>query len=167
MRDDKDEQSQVRQIIGYIGELIYEQYLKEKLKVEYEFSADEGVGEYDFKYTDVDGHTVYVDVKTNLYSLKDGNSPFYLHRTQNGFMHENPQADYRIVRISLKDLHLDKGRDSYSTLRDVHGKDQNPRDNSRLKDDCRKLAAHYWKHAQIEEFTSDSPEYAIRIERRQ
>jgi hypothetical protein len=160
-------ESQVRQIIGYIGELIYEQYLKETLKIDYEFSADKGVGEYDFKYTDTDGHTVYVDVKTNLYSLKDGNSPFYLHRTQNGFMHENPHADYRIVRISLKDLHLDKGRDSYSTLRDVHGKDQNPRDNSRLKDDCRKLAAHYWKHAQIEEFTSDSPEYAIRIERRQ
>lgn len=165
--EDESQESQVRQIIGYIGELIYEQYLKETLKVDYEFSADKGVGEYDFKYTDTDGHTVYVDVKTNLYSLKDGNSPFYLHRTQNGFMHENPQADYRIVRISLKDLHLDKGRDSYSTLRDVHGKDQNPRDNSRLKDDCRKLAAHYWKHAQIEEFTSDSPEYAIRIERRQ
>jgi hypothetical protein len=161
------EESKVRQIIGYIGELIYEHYLKETLRVDYEFSADKGVGEYDFKYTDTDGHTVYVDVKTNLYSLKDGNSPFYLHRTQNGFMHENPQADYRIVRISLKDLHLDKGRDSYATVRGVHGKDQNPRDNSRLKEDCRKLALHYWKHAQIEEFTSDSPEYAIRIERRQ
>lgn len=161
------EESKVRQIIGYIGELIYEHYLKETLRVDYEFSADKGVGEYDFKYTDSDGHTVYVDVKTNLYSLKDGNSPFYLHRTQNGFMHENPHADYRIVRISLKDLHLDKGRDSYATVRGVHGKDQNPRDNSRLKEDCRKLALHYWKHAQIEEFTSDSPEYSIRIERRQ
>lgn len=165
--EDESQESQVRQIIGYIGELIYEHYLKETLKVDYEFSADKGVGEYDFKYTDTDGHTVYVDVKTNLYSLKDGNSPFYLHRTQNGFMHENPQADYRIVRISLKDLHLDKGRDSYSTLRGVYGKDQNPRDNSRLKEDCRKLALHYWKHAQIEEFTSDSPEYVIRIEIRQ
>lgn len=164
--EDESQESQVRQIIGYIGELIYEQYLKEILKVEYEFSADEGIGEYDFKYTNIDGHTVYVDVKTNLYSLKDGNSPFYLHRTQNGFMHENPQADYRIVRISLKDLHIDKGRDSYAALRDVHGEDQNPRNNSRLKDDCKKLARYYWKHALEEQFTNDSPEYAIRIERR-
>lgn len=164
--EDESQESEVRQIIGYIGELIYEQYLKETLKVEYEFSADEGIGEYDFKYTETDGHTVYVDVKTNLYSLKDGNSPFYLHRTQNGFMHENPQADYRIVRISLKDLHIDKGHDSYAALRDIHGKDQNPRKNSRLKNDCKKLASYYWKHAIIEQFTNDSPEYAIRIERR-
>lgn len=163
MSDEKDEQSQVRQIIGYIGELIYEHYLKEKLRVNYEFSADNGVGEYDFKYIDTDGHTVYVDVKTNLYSLKDGNSPFYLHRTQNGFMHANPQADYRIVRISLKDLHLDKG---YADARDVHGKDQDPRSNQRLNDECRRIAKNYWRMAKIEEFTSDSPEYAIRIERR-
>lgn len=163
MADEKDEQSQVRQIIGYIGELIYEHYLKEKLRVNYEFSADNGVGEYDFKYTDTDGHTVYVDVKTNLYSLKDGNSPFYLHRTQNGFMHANPRADYRIVRISLKDLHLDKG---YADARDVHGKDQDPRANQRLNDECRRIAKNYWRMAKIEEFTSDSPEYAIRIERR-
>jgi hypothetical protein len=163
MADEKDEQSQVRQIIGYIGELIYEHYLKEKLRVNYEFSADNGVGEYDFKYTDTDGHTVYVDVKTNLYSLKDGNSPFYLHRTQNGFMHANPQADYRIVRISLKDLHLDKG---YADARDVHGKDQDPRVNQRLNDECRRIAKNYWRMAKIEEFTSDSPEYVIRIERR-
>ena len=163
MADEKDEQSQVRQIIGYIGELIYEQYLKEKLKVEYEFSADEGIGAYDFKYTDTDGHTVYVDVKTNLYSLKDGNSPFYLHRMQNGFMHENPQADYRIVRVSLKDLNLDK---SYADARDIHGKDQNPRDNWRLKRECQRIAKNYWRVAKIEEFAEDSPEYAIRIERK-
>jgi hypothetical protein len=81
-------------------------------------------------------------------------------------MHENPQADYRIVRISLKDLHIDKGHDSYAALRDIHGKDQNPRKNSRLKNDCKKLASYYWKHAIIEQFTNDSPEYAIRIERR-
>ena len=164
--DNSEEESKVRQIIGYIGELIYEHYLKEILKVEYEFSADDGIGEYDFKYTDKDGHIVYVDVKTNLYSLKDGNSPFYLHRTQNGFMHDNPKADYRIIRISLKDLRIDKGRDGYYRIRDIHGKDQNPRENLRLKEDCKKIAQKYWKHALIEEFTSDSPEYVIRIEKR-
>lgn len=163
MADEKDEQSQVRQIIGYIGELIYEQYLKEKLKVEYEFSADEGVGEYDFKYTDADGHTVYVDVKTNLYSLKDGNSPFYLHRMQNGFMHKFPHADYRIVRISLKDLHLDKG--DYEAVK-AYITDQDPRENKKLKDKCQKIAKNYWHGAEIEEFKEDSPEYAIRIEKR-
>ncbi|MBQ8272666.1 MAG: hypothetical protein IJZ09_06650 [Tidjanibacter sp.] len=163
MSDEKDEQSQVRQIIGYIGELIYEQYLKEKLKVEYEFSADKGVGQYDFKYTEADGHIVYVDVKTNLYSLKEGNSPFYLHRMQNGFMHENPRADYRIVRVSLKDLNL---ANSYSDARDVFGKDQNPRENENLKKRCQRIAKNYWQRAGIEEFRSDSPEYAIRIEKK-
>jgi hypothetical protein len=78
-------------------------------------------------------------------------------------MHANPRADYRIVRISLKDLHLDKG---YADARDVHGKDQDPRANQRLNDECRRIAKNYWRMAKIEEFTSDSPEYAIRIERR-
>lgn len=163
MSDEKDEQSQVRQIIGYIGELIYEHYLKEKLRVKYEFSADNRVGEYDFKYTDHDGHTVYVDVKTNLYSLKDGNSPFYLHRSQNQFMHEHPDADYRIVRVSLKDLNLAK---SYSRARDIYGKEQDPRENWRLRMECKRIAKNYWRQAQIDEFTSDSPEYAIRIEKK-
>lgn len=81
-------------------------------------------------------------------------------------MHDNPKADYRIIRISLKDLRIDKGRDGYYRIRDIHGKDQNPRENLRLKEDCKKIAQKYWKHALIEEFTSDSPEYVIRIEKR-
>lgn len=157
--DEKEEESAVRKIIGYIGELIFEQYLRDHLNVSYEFSADNRVGEYDFKYN-VNDRWVYVDVKTNLYSLKDGNAPFYIHKTQNAFMRSHPNAEYHIVRISLKDLALEE---DYYKLRDY--KDQDPRTNMELKSKCQSIAKKYWLHAQKEEFVNNSPEYAIRIER--
>ena len=63
--DDETQESQVRQTIGYIGELIYEQYLLAQGK-DYKYAAIEGIGDYDFhNITD----RIYVDVKTTLYSL--------------------------------------------------------------------------------------------------
>lgn len=156
---DKEPESKVRQIIGYIGEQIYELYLKDKLKIRYENVADQGKGEYDFVKTD---ENVYIDVKTNLYSLKDGNAPFYIHKSQNRFMQKNPDSQFRIVRISLTDLDL---IDEYKRLRCEVGKDIDPRSDEKLMKECRKIAEKYWKKAKIETFVSSSPEYSIKIER--
>ena len=123
-------------------------------------AALEGVGDYDFhNKTD----NTYVDVKTTLYSLKDGTAPFYLHRSQNVFMQKHPDSKYHIVRISLIDLNLKK---SYEELRDTYGKDANPLKNSHLRKRCEQVAKKYWRGAQIEEFDTLSPEYAIRIEQK-
>ena len=106
---------------------------------------------------------MFVDVKTTLYSLKDGTAPFYLHRSQNVFMQKHPDSKYHIVRISLIDLNLKK---SYEELRDTYGKDANPQENPRLKKRCEDVAKRYWRGAKIEEFDALSPEYAIRIEQK-
>ena len=156
---EEEKDSQVRQTIGFIGELIYAHYLENKKK-EFVHAALEGVGDYDFhNKTD----NTYVDVKTTLYSLKDGTAPFYLHRSQNVFMQKHPDSKYHIVRISLIDLNLKK---SYEELRDTYGKEANPMEDKRLRARCEALAKKYWRGAQIEEFDALSPEYAIRIEQK-
>jgi len=155
--EEEEKESQVRQTIGFIGELIYSHYLEHQNK-EFIHAALEGVGEYDFE---VKTDNMYVDVKTTLYSLKDGTAPFYLHRSQNVFMQKHPDAKYHIVRISLIDLDLKK---SYEELRDTYGKDANPMENPHLRKRCEQVAKMYWQAAQIEEFDALSPEYAIRIE---
>lgn len=157
--EEEEKESQVRQTIGFIGELIYGHYLENKNK-EFVHAALKGVGEYDFE---VKTDNMYVDVKTTLYSLKDGTAPFYLHRSQNVFMQKHPNAKYHIVRISLIDLNLKK---SYEELRDTYGKDANPLENEHLRKRCEQIAKRYWKAAKIEEFDALSPEYAIRIEKK-
>lgn len=161
--EEEEKESQVRQTIGFIGELIYSHYLENKKLVkdkDFVHAALEGVGEYDFE---IKSEKMFVDVKTTLYSLKDGTAPFYLHRLQNVFMQKHPDSKYHIVRISLIDLNLKK---SYEELRDTYGKDANPLENPRLKKRCEDVAKRYWRGAKIEEFDALSPEYAIRIEQK-
>ena len=161
--EEEEKESQVRQTIGYIGELIYSHYLENKNLVkdrDFIHAALNGVGEYDFE---VKTEKMFVDVKTTLYSLKGGTAPFYLHRSQNIFMQQHPEAKYHIVRISLIDLDLKR---SYEELRDTYGKDANPMENPHLKKRCEDVAKRYWKGARIEEFDALSPEYAIRIEQK-
>lgn len=161
--EEEEKESQVRQTIGFIGELIYSHYLENKKLVkdkDFVHAALDGVGEYDFE---IKPEKMFVDVKTTLYSLKDGTAPFYLHRSQNVFMQKHPDSKYHIVRISLIDLNLKK---SYEELRDTYGKDANPLENPRLKKRCEDVAKRYWRGAKIEEFDALSPEYAIRIEQK-
>lgn len=159
--DDEDTpESKVRKLIGYIGEQIYKIYL-EKNQVEYEYSAEKGVGEYDFKLPG--SPDIYVDVKTNLYSFVDSAVPFYIHKTQNKFMQQHPESQYRIVRISLTDIRLKK---EYEHIRGYFGAEEDFEMNEELRSRCQKIARDYWRGAKIKEFDAASPEYGIRIERK-
>ena len=161
--EEEEKESKVRQTIGFIGELIYSHYLENKNLIkdkDFVHAALDGVSEYDFE---VKAESMFVDVKTTLYSLKDGTAPFYLHRSQNVFMQKHPDSKYHIVRISLIDLNLKK---SYEELRDIYGKDANPMENPHLRKRCEDVAKKYWRGAKIEEFDALSPEYAIRIEQK-
>ena len=153
----EEKESQVRQTIGFIGELIYGHYLANQGK-EYIHAALNGIGEYDFE---VESDNMYVDVKTTLYSLKDGTAPFYLHRSQTDFMKKHPDKKYHIIRISLRDLNLNE---SYIDLRNTYGVNANPMENNELKQHCEQIADVYWKEAKVEEFDAMSPEYQIRFE---
>lgn len=154
-------EAKVSQIIGYIGELIYKQYL-DKLGIEYKFSADNNEGRYDFiLYPDKpEEERLYVDVKTNLYSFKEGNYPFYIHRAQNNFLNEKPSRQLCIVRISLTDIGL---KDRYKDLQTQFKTDTNPRTNEKLRTDCEKIATSYWEKAKQITFEQASPQYWLSI----
>lgn len=160
--EDESMESKVRKNIGYIGELIYEQYLK-NAKIKYDYAAARGVGDYDFSLN-ANGSMpkTYVDVKTNLYSFKGEAVPFYIHKSQNRFMQEHPEEPFRIVRISLTDLDLNK---SYERMRDLYGAETDYEASEELREYCQKIARDYWRKARIEEFDAASPEYGIKIER--
>lgn len=159
--DDEDTpESKVRKMIGYIGEQVYKLYL-EKNGIDFEYSAEKGIGEYDFRIPG--SPDTYLDVKTNLYTFVDAAVPFYIHKTQNKFMQLHPDAQYRIVRISLTDIRLKK---EYEHIRDYFGQDADFELNDELRKRCEKIARDYWKGAKIQEFDAVSPEYGIRIERK-
>jgi hypothetical protein len=157
--DEEEPTSKVRAIIGYIGEQIYEEYLT-KRGIQHEYVAEQE-GEYDFK-VEQDGETVYVDVKTNLYSLEDGTAPFYIHKSQSSFMQKHPEAKFRIVRVSLKDINV---VDDYISAKALYGDDADPATNAALRKKCQKIAKNYWESATIEVFDSKSPEYGLSITR--
>lgn len=160
--EQKDRDSSISSIIGYIGELIYEQYLVQN-QIKYEFSADNGISQYDFVvYPSTSGKERYVDVKTTRNTLTDGHSPMYIHKAQDEFLKSNPGVIYRFIRVSLHDL-KDELEKEYELLRDNYGSGANPRDpkNVELRKDCQDIAKKYWLRANISDFEDASPIYRI------
>lgn len=160
--EQKDRDASISSIIGYIGELIFEQYLVQN-QIMYEFSADNGVAEYDFiVYPSTSGKEHYIDVKTTRNTLTDGHSPMYIHKSQDEFLKSHPGVVYRFIRVSLHDL-KDDLETEYELLRDQYGYDADPRDpnNNGLKKDCQDIAKRYWTKANISDFEDASPIYRI------
>jgi hypothetical protein len=157
-----DRDSSISSIIGYIGELIYEQYLVQN-KIKYEFSADNGISQYDFiVYPSTSGKERYVDVKTTRNTLTDGHSPMYIHKAQDEFLKSHPGVIYRFIRVSLHDLR-DELEKEYELLRDQYGSGADPRDpnNVGLRKECQDIAKKYWLKANISDFEDVSPVYRI------
>ena len=160
--EQKDKEPSISSIIGYIGELIYEQYLVQN-QIKYEFSADNGVSQYDFiVYPSTLGKERYVDVKTTRNTLTDGHSPMFIHKSQDEFLKAHPDVVYRFIRVSLHDL-KDELETEYELLRDQYGAGADPRDpkNISLRKDCQDIAKKYWSKANISDFEEASPVYRI------
>lgn len=160
--EQKDRDSAISSIVGYIGELIYEQYLVQN-HIKYEFSADKGISQYDFViYPSTSGKERYVDVKTTRNTLTDGHSPMYIHKAQDEFLKSNPGVIYRFIRVSLHDL-KDELEKEYEMLRDRYGSSADPRkpENVALRKECQDLAKKYWSRADISDFEDASPIYRI------
>ena len=155
--DEEEPTSMVRATIGYIGEQIYDRYLM-KRGIPHEYVA-EHEGEYDFKVKQ-GNETVYVDVKTNLYSLEDGTAPFYIHKSQSAFMQKHPDAKFRIVRVSLKDINIER---EYARIKKIYGAETDPATDTKLQKECQKIADKYWRGASIDVFDAKSPEYGLSI----
>ena len=160
--EQKDRDASISSIIGYIGELIYEQYLVQN-QIKYEFSADNGISEYDFVvYPTTSGKERYIDVKTTRNTLTDGHSPMYIHKSQDEFLKTHPGVIYRFIRVSLHDL-KDELEGEYEMLRDQYGANADPRDakNIGLRKECQNIAKKYWSRANISDFEDASPIYRI------
>ena len=152
--NEREDESKVNMISGYLGELLYNQYLERKGH-SVEWSAQEGEGKYDFC---INGDT-YVEVKTNVRTLKDGNAPFYLHKSQMEFLHDHDTEKYYVCRLSLTDIGI---YNEYVQIRDQFGMDADPMFNDKLKNECGRIVDEYWRENDLEEFEDVRWLYNIR-----
>lgn len=134
-KEEKEEEAKENNISGYIGELLYNGYMNAKNLTNFIWAANHGEGAYDFKVGDD-----YVDIKTNVYTLKDGKAAFYLHKSQHEFLTNDPNAPYFICRISLNDLGL---KSEYDVLRKKYG-EVDPRKDEILLQKCKHIAKTFW-----------------------
>lgn len=156
--DEDKAPSMVRRIVDYIGKKIYEQYLVNE-GVKYE-SISNSSSDCDFNINDGEK---YVTVISTLKSIANNNIPVGISASQNVFLRNHPNTQIRIVRISLSDISI---LPHYNHIVGLYGKEDEPDFNERLRKDCDELAINYWKGAAINEFDAVSPEYSVKVERK-
>ncbi len=149
--------SMVRRIIKYIGKKIYENYLINE-GIDYE-ELENDASDCDYSINE----NRYVRVISTLKSIVDNRIPVGLSAAQNAFLKQYPDKEIRIIRISFKDIMIIP---QYTRLVELLGKDEDPAHNERLSAMCDDLAKNYWNGVDIEEFDNASPEYSIKIERK-
>lgn len=157
---DEDEDrmpSMVRRIVKYIGKKIYENYLINE-GIDYE-ALENDTSDCDYLIND----NKYVRVISTLKSIVDNRIPIGLSAAQNAFLKQHPDKEIRIIRISFKDIFIFP---QYTRIVDLCGKEDDPEQNERLSAMCDNLARNYWSGVEIEEFDNASPEYSIKIERK-
>ena len=155
--DEEKSPSMVRRIVSYIGKKIYENYLINE-GIEYEQLENDAS---DCDYSINDGK--YVRVISTLKSIADNRIPVGLSAAQNAFLKNYPNKEIRIIRISFSDIAIIP---QYTRIVELLGKEEAPEMNERLRSMCDDLAMNYWNGAEIEEFDNASPEYSIKIDRK-
>jgi hypothetical protein len=150
---EEDSEPEIDDVYGYIGELIYKGFL-EKSKAEYNYTADDAEvgGAYDFE---VD--KFYIDTKTTAKSLGEGKAPFYIHKTQHKFLIDHPDADYQVVRLSLKDMGI------HEKAKAVKKIGKKPREEADTKKACENLVEQYWCSHHPNSFLKTIHEYKIKL----
>jgi hypothetical protein len=156
-KEDSEDGPEIEPIYGYIGELLYEEFLK-KSEIKYEYAAEKEVNEYDFIYCE-NGEKIHVDIKTTISSLRNGTAPLYIHKTQYPFMKKHPNYDYRIVRISLEDMKINK--DAKKIKKRFHKKD--PHKDTEIQVACKEIVKKYWEKYSIQQFKETIHEYKVKI----
>ena len=151
------EPSKIRTIINYIGRKLYELYLINS-KMQYEKGE---IGDfYDFI---LDNGKKYIKVKTTKKTILDGHVAVGLSPDQNSFLLLHKDVQFRLVRVSITDSKLIP---SLTQIISRYGDTSNPYSDERLKSACDKIVNDYWQQATVQDFDNVSPEYAIKIERK-
>lgn len=156
--DEDKAPSMVRRIVNYIGKKIYEQYLLNE-GIKYESVSNSLLG-CDYN---INNGEKYVSVVSTIKSIADNKIPIGISALQNAFLRNHPNAQIRIVRISFSDISI---LPQYNHIVSLYGKEEEPDFNDRLRKECEVLAINYWKGAAINEFDAVSPEYSVKIERK-
>lgn len=102
-------------LIGYIGEKVVYWWLVQKTNnIDYK-GLEYLPYDISLQYGE---HPYYVEVKTTIQPDKesDDSIPFYLRKSQYRFIQNNPNSDYIVIKINLKDLGLDHLYYEYKTL---------------------------------------------------
>ena len=141
-------------IAGFLGECIFKGYADRKYH-RVEWSSQENEGRYDFLLDD----ETMVDVKTNVLTLADGKSPFYLHLSQMQFLRADNPPKYYICRLSLTDLGI---MEEYKELKKEFGIEADPSENDLLKQKCKDIVEKYWHSNSVEQFESNIRIYWIK-----
>ena len=156
--DEDKAPSMVRRIVNYIGKKIYEQYLLNE-GIKYESVSNSLLG-CDYN---INNGEKYVSVVSTIKSIADNKIPIGISALQNAFLRNHPNAQIRIVRISFSDISI---LPQYNHIVSLYGKEEEPDFNDRLRKECEELAINYWKGVAINEFDAVSPEYSVKIERK-
>lgn len=151
---EEDDETKENKISGFIGELLYKEFLIKKGQ-NYKWAAREGEGRYDFSIDD----STFIEIKTNVRTIKDGKSPFYLHKSQMEFLHTIDTDKYHICRISLADLGLGA---PYKKIRNYYGTYEDPLNNLKLQQSCEELVNQYWSTNSIDDFIHHRRLYRIK-----
>lgn len=104
-------------IVGWIGErLVYLWLIKLYGEQNVEYVAQD-VWEYDIEFN-IDGNNYKIDTKTTIKSVREEGDtiPFFIKRSQYNYLQTNPDENYFIARLSLKDLGLE---DVYDRLKNM------------------------------------------------
>ena len=137
-KDEKEEETKMNKISGYIGELLYKGYLEHTHKIYCWDAQDKNEGRYDFCIE----NERYVEIKTNVRTIMNGDSPLYLHKSQVEFLHTIDTNNYYVCRLSIEDLGL---MDEYRAIRNIYGINTDPKSSENLRIDCQSLAESYWQ----------------------
>lgn len=152
-----NDSSPARRIVNFIGKKIYEQYLISE-GIDYKQLSNH---ESDCDYIIDDGE-IYVKVISTLKTIADYKIPVGLSAAQNAFLKKHYESDLRVIRISFKDLKL---LQKYENLIAIYGLND-PYSDEDFRIVCEEFAIRYWEHVDIDLFDDASPEYSIKIERK-
>jgi len=150
LRRMKDDQPTKEPTYGYIGELLYKKYLESKNSNFEHSSKEKKVPEYDFKVG-----KVYLDIKTTVQELENGEAPLYIHKNTHKFLKNNPKYDFRIIRVSLKDLEI------YAEAKNVKDRFKDNEKGEDYEKACSDVAEQYWKNHKPKDFLKKLHEYKI------
>lgn len=155
-----DANPKVKPIIEYLGRMLYQEYLEREGLAGCCASGEDG-GVYDFRLTKTNC-VKYIDVDTSTNSFKKG-VPLHVTISQNDFLRNNPESEFEIVKVSLRDFDMYQ---SYEEIKHRFSENFDIDSNEMLRKWCDRVVQDYWLCHDVYDFEDKIHRYQIKIERK-